>query len=70
MGVPFARGLTAIRDVPDLTPWAWAINGGASVISAVVAVLLALSLGFTWVLWTGSALYALAWITRPLPFRA
>jgi hypothetical protein len=66
MGVPFARGLTAIHDMPDLIPWAWAINGGASVISAVVAVLLALSFGFTWVLWAGGAFYGVAWLTRPL----
>ena len=66
MGVPFARGLTAIRDMPDLIPWAWAINGGTSVISAVVAVLLALSFGFNWVLWTGGVFYAVAWLTRPL----
>jgi SAM-dependent methyltransferase len=65
MGVPFARGLTAIRDMPDLIPWAWAINGGASVVSAVVAVLLALSFGFNWVLWAGGAFYAVAWLTRP-----
>jgi len=65
MGIPFARGLTAIRSDPELVPWAWAINGSASVISAVVASLLALSFGFRWVLWTGAALYALAWLTRP-----
>ena len=65
MGIPFARGLTAIRRDPELVPWAWAINGSASVISAVVASLLALSFGFRWVLWTGAALYALAWLTRP-----
>jgi spermidine synthase len=66
MGVPFARGLTAIHDMPDLIPWAWAINGGASVISAVVAVLLALSFGFNWVLWAGGACYGVAWLTRPV----
>ncbi len=65
MGVPFARGLEAIRPAPDLVPWAWAINGGASVISAVLAALLALSLGFTPVLWAGAALYGAAWLTRP-----
>lgn len=69
MGVPFARGLAAIRDTPDLMPWAWAANGGASVVSAVLAALIALSFGFTWVLWTGGGLYALAWLTRP-PARA
>lgn len=65
MGVPFARGLTAIRDT-GLVPWAWAINGGTSVVSAVLAPLLALSFGFTWVIWIGAALYALAGVTRPI----
>jgi hypothetical protein len=65
MGVPFARGLTAIRHAPDLIPWAWAINGGASVAAGVLAGLLALSFGFAWALWIGAALYALAWLSRP-----
>ena len=43
-----------------------AINGGASVISAVVAALLALSFGFRWVLWVGAALYALAQHSREI----
>ncbi len=67
MGIPFASGLTAIRHVPDLVPWAWAINGGASVVSAVLAALLALSFGFYGVLWIGGALYGIAWIRRPDP---
>ena len=70
MGIPFARGVTAIRDAPDLVPWAWAVNGGASVVSAVLAALLALSFGLTWVLWIGGALYGAAWISRPILSRA
>lgn len=69
MGIPFARGLAAIRPAADLSPWAWAINGGASVISGVLASLLALSGGFSWVLWAGAALYGLAWLTRPALIR-
>ncbi|MGQ9848648.1 MAG: hypothetical protein ACUVSU_01220 [Aggregatilineaceae bacterium] len=65
MGIPFARGLAAIRPAADLLPWAWAINGGASVVSGVLATLLALSAGFSWVLWAGAALYGLAWLSRP-----
>jgi spermidine synthase len=65
MGIPFARGLSALRPAADLLPWAWAINGGASVISGVLAPLLALSGGFSWVLWAGAVLYGLAWLTRP-----
>lgn len=66
MGIPFARGMDATRrSAPALVPWGWAINGGASVISAVCAALLALSLGFTGVLLIGGGLYVLAWISRP-----
>ncbi len=65
MGIPFARGIHAIREVPGLTAWAWAINGSASVVSAVLAVLLALSYGFSWVFWAASALYGAAWLLRP-----
>jgi hypothetical protein len=59
MGVPFARGINALRDVSDLIPWAWAVNGSASVISAVVATMLSLWLGFTPVLLIGGGLYLL-----------
>jgi spermidine synthase len=67
MGIPMARGLAILRDKPDLIPWAWAINGGASVISAVLAPLLALSVGFTWVLLAGGLFYGIAWLSRPVP---
>lgn len=60
MGVPFPRGIAALRGTPDLVPWAWAVNGGASVISAVLAVIIALSWGFTAVLLGGGGLYLLA----------
>ena len=42
----------------SLIPWAWAINGSVSVVSAVLAVMLALSWGFTAVLWLGILAYA------------
>ncbi len=61
MGVPFARGLAIIeKQAPGLIPWAWAVNGSASVISGVLAVMLALSWGFSIVLWIGAATYAVA----------
>jgi hypothetical protein len=42
----------------DLVPWAWGINGCASVTAGVLAVVLAMSFGFTFV-WTLSvAVYA------------
>jgi hypothetical protein len=59
MGLPFAGGLQVIEThEPELVPWAWAINGSFSVISAILAVMIALSWGFSVVLWLGAAAYA------------
>ncbi len=67
MGLPFAGGLRVVeRHDPTLTPWAWAINGSFSVISAVLAVMVALSSGFSTVLWLGAGAYAVAWLALGL----
>lgn len=60
MGVMFPRGLARLEEAaPRLVPWAWAINGTMSVISASAAALLALTFGFRWVLWAGALCYTL-----------
>ena len=47
MGMPFPLGLLALRTGPEsAVPWAWGINGCASVVSAVLATLLAIHFGF------------------------
>lgn len=47
MGVPFPLGLSSLASgPPSLTAWAWGINGCASVISAILATLLAIHFGF------------------------
>jgi hypothetical protein len=59
MGMPFPIGLAWLESAaPRLVPWAWAVNGCASVVAAVLAAILALSLGFTAVLLSGAAAYA------------
>ena len=51
MGMPFPGGLAWLRNrAPGLIPWAWAVNGCASVVASVLAAMLALSAGFSWVL--------------------
>jgi hypothetical protein len=60
MGTMFPRGLAHLEAVaPRLVPWAWGINGTLSVVSAVLAALVALSSGFTLVLALGAGCYAL-----------
>jgi hypothetical protein len=51
MGMPFPLGLRLLssQNVNQI-PWAWGINGMFSVISAVLATIVAVELGFTWVM--------------------
>ncbi|MGD9096129.1 MAG: class I SAM-dependent methyltransferase [Chromatiales bacterium] len=66
MGMPFPVGLTSTsRNAPELLPWAWGINGCASVLSAILAVLLGMEIGFTGVMLCAVMLYLLAWRTLP-----
>jgi hypothetical protein len=62
MGLPFPLGLAWLEGrAPRLIPWAWAVNGSASVVASVLAAILALSYGFTAVLLLGAGCYAAAW---------
>jgi hypothetical protein len=61
MGLPFPLGLAQIATyMPELVPWVWGINGCASVVSVMLATLLAMHWGFTAVTWLAVGLYGLA----------
>ena len=61
MGMPFPIGLNRIaNNVPNFIPWAWGINGFASVMSASLATLLAIEFGFTVVVLFALGSYATA----------
>ena len=61
MGVPFPHAIRMLGgQAPALVPWAWAVNGSTSVVSATLATVLALSFGFTWVMLGGAAAYLAA----------
>ena len=61
MGMPFPLGLSQVgMKAPEFIPWAWGINGCASVLSAVTATLLAIQFGFTAVVLAALLLYLLA----------
>ena len=63
MGIPFPSGLAWLRErAPGLIPWAWAVNGCASVLASVLAAMVALSAGFSWVLAAAALAYAGAWL--------
>jgi hypothetical protein len=59
MGLPFPLVLARLRAAaPRLVPWAWGVNGCASVVAAVLAGLLAMGLGT----WSLTALGVLAYL--------
>ena len=61
MGMPFPRALARLRRLdPGLVPWAWGVNGCASVIGAVLATGLAIHLGQAFVITCAALLYAAA----------
>ena len=55
MGIPFPLALRGLDE--PLVPWAWGINGCASVVSAALATMLAVEFGFRTVLALALALY-------------
>ncbi len=65
LGIPFPAGVALLGPAagPGL-PWLWAVNGAASVLGALAAVLVAMTWGYTATLLTGSAAYlvAAAWV--------
>ena len=61
MGMPFPLGIARVAQAgPELVPWAWGINGCASVISAILATVLAIHIGFTAVVAVAVLLYLAA----------
>ena len=66
MGIPFPVGLNTLSNhASQYVPWAWGINGCASVISAVLATLLAIHFGFSTVILIAVLLYLTIWIAYP-----
>jgi spermidine synthase len=58
IGQFFPLGLRKLGELQ--VPWAWALNGSASVLGSILAVILAMQVGFAAVLWIAVAFYALA----------
>jgi spermidine synthase len=61
MGIPFPLGLIRLaRQNPEFIPWAWGVNGCASVLSALLATLIAIHFGFQTVIVLAMMLYGFA----------
>jgi hypothetical protein len=58
MGMPFPIGVRMLTDSKKaLIPWAWAVNGCASVLGSILPIILALSFGFSPVLLVAGVAY-------------
>lgn len=66
MGMPMPSGLRLLAGrSTELVPWAWGVNGVASVAGSILAIILAMECGFTVVLLIAGGLYAVAALARP-----
>ena len=58
MGMPFPLGLHFLsKDNEEAVPWAWGINGCLSVVSASLATILAIEVGFSVLMLLAAAAY-------------
>jgi len=63
MGIPFPTGLKAIqREAPAFVPWAWGVNGAASVLASIASVMIAIHVGFSLVLNLAVGIYLFGFI--------
>ncbi len=70
LGWPFPLGFRFIAmKYPNLAPWAWGINGCASVTGAVLGKIIAMSLGFQFLTLTACVVYFFAVLTFHFAFR-
>jgi hypothetical protein len=69
LGVPMPSGIRLLaRRAPELVPWAWGVNGAASVLGSVGAIALAMVWGFDQALLVAALVYlaGLGFVTRAL----
>ena len=63
MGIPFATGLRLLQERHErFIPWVWGINGLTSVMASILAIILAMRVGFQFVLILGAITYFLGWV--------
>jgi hypothetical protein len=71
MGMPFPLAIERLSAIDArLVPWAWVINGSASVIGSIITVILAMARGFTSVFWVAALLYVIAALASARLFAA
>jgi spermidine synthase len=66
MGMPFPLGLRLLGlagpQWAQIIPWVWGVNGATSVLGSILAIAIAINIGFRVTLVVGLCIYALAWV--------
>jgi spermidine synthase len=63
LGMPFAHGVSLLqKSNPHFVPWAWAVNGSATVVGSVATVIVSMNFGFNAVLLCAAGIYAVAFL--------
>jgi len=61
IGMPMPLGIHWLRQhSPKMIPWAWGVNGSASVLGSIITVLIAINFGFDQALCLAAMLYAMS----------
>lgn len=64
LGMPFPTGFSMIpKEKKELAPWLWGVNGAASVVSSVLAVVISIFYGISATFFTGIFFYVLAFVS-------
>ena len=64
LGMPFPTGFSMLpENKQEFAPWLWGVNGAASVVSSVLAVVISIFYGISTTFFTGIIFYALAFIS-------
>ena len=64
MGMPFPLGIRLLTGTADAEiPWAWGINGCFSVVSTLLATVIAVEMGFARVMILAALAYAITWLS-------
>jgi len=67
LGMPLPLGMALLHPQGESIPWSWGINGAASVLGTILAVVVAMNFGFNLTILMGTTLYLVA--GRLLPRR-
>lgn len=64
LGMPFPTGFSLLtKEKEELAPWLWGVNGAASVVSSVLAVVISIFYGISTTFFAGILFYTLAFIS-------